>query len=162
MNRHDTGRKNGATPTHSQEIRAYRSLAAFSLPSFRVYRSVATMKMAPFLLQAFAARVLAAKPQETISRAELAKQGYDVEVLVEMIDAYQLVPEHERGFAVKATATDIFIRRKPNTPIPTMPTSTGASAPAAPIAPATAPLPASKIKLSDLVKSTTAKDAPKK
>ncbi|HUR56403.1 MAG TPA: hypothetical protein VM029_01750, partial [Opitutaceae bacterium] len=65
------------------------------------------MKYAPFLLQAFAARVLAAQQQATVSREELAKQGYDVDVLVEMIDAYRAVPDKDRGFIVVANATEI-------------------------------------------------------
>ena len=70
------------------------------------------MHHAPYLLQAFAARLLAAKQEETVARAELVKQGYDVETLIEMIHAYNELPENQRGFVVESTATEILIRRK--------------------------------------------------
>jgi hypothetical protein len=80
------------------------------------------MNFAPFLLQAFAARVLATKQEAKISRAELLKQGYDVDVLIEMIEVYQALPEDKRGFTVSATAEDILIRRKANSAAPAVPT----------------------------------------
>src|SRR5690349_10975157 len=85
------------------------------------------MKYAPFLLQAFAARVLAAQQQAIVTRADLAKQGYDVEVLVEMIEAYRALPEKDRGFVVSATDTEIIICRKMNTPAPVTPPNSVAS-----------------------------------
>lgn len=120
------------------------------------------MQLAPFLLQAFAARVLASKPQEKISRAELAKQGYDVEILVEMIVAYSKVPEAEREFIVKATATDILIRRKPNCPAPATPQASVPTTPAAPTSTAKPALPGAQIKLEDVMKTHSAGNQPKK
>lgn len=76
---------------------------------------------APFLLQAFAARVLASKQEETVTRAELVRQGYDVETLVDMIDAYNARSEIERGFVVQATAEHIYIQRCANTAAPVIP-----------------------------------------
>lgn len=76
---------------------------------------------APFLLQAFAARMLAAKNEETVSRADLVRQGYDVETLVDMIEAYMEMPETQRAFIVRATADEITIRRKSNGAAPTPP-----------------------------------------
>lgn len=40
--------------------------------------------------------------------------GYDVETLVEMIAAYNELPETSRGFVVRATETAIAIERKPD------------------------------------------------
>ena len=79
------------------------------------------MKHAPFLLQAFAARVLASKPQATVPRSELAQQGYDVETLCDMIEEYLTLPEADRGFIVRATPTEIFLQRKANSPSPSLP-----------------------------------------
>jgi hypothetical protein len=90
------------------------------------------MNHAPFLLQAFAARLLATKHEETVSREALAKQGYDVETLVAMIEHYAAVPENERGYAVRATATDIQIRRMSNGLPPTAPVIAIATAAPAP------------------------------
>lgn len=120
------------------------------------------MKRAPFLLQAFAARILAAKSHETILRAELARQGYDVEVLVQMIETYQSVPDAEKEFLVRANATDILIRRKPNSPVPTTPTATAPGAPATTTTPGKPQMPGAQFKLADLVKANTAKMPPRK
>ena len=91
------------------------------------------MKKAPFLLQAFAARVLATQQEATVSRAELARQGYDVDTLVDMIEAYASLPDEDRGYVVRATETEIHIHRK------------GAAAPpAAPPVPLAPPAPPAK------------------
>jgi hypothetical protein len=76
------------------------------------------VKHAPFLLQAFAARMLASKSQSTVSLTELEQQGYDVQTLCEMIAAYAELPDSERGFLVRATATEIHMQRKPNSAAP--------------------------------------------
>src|SRR4051812_8524913 len=76
---------------------------------------------APFLLQAFAARILAAKQSDIIPTVELAKQGYDVEMLLEMISEYASLPAAERTFSVEATADEIRLARKPNSPAPVTP-----------------------------------------
>jgi hypothetical protein len=82
------------------------------------------MQYAPFLLQAFAARVLASKENETLSRDDLKKHGYDVEMLVEMIAEYASLPEGERAFVATATDTQIFLARKANLPAPLPPMMT--------------------------------------
>ncbi len=84
------------------------------------------MKHAPFLLQAFAARILATKQSETVARADLEAQGYDVGTLVEMIAAYGALPEADRGFVVTATATEIHLRRKAVVSAPAQPPVTAA------------------------------------
>lgn len=76
---------------------------------------------APFLLQVFAARVLANRHQQTISRAELSAQGCDVETLVEMIQAYASVPQVERRFLATATDTHITVERNGTAPAPSVP-----------------------------------------
>ncbi len=87
------------------------------------------MKHAPFLLQAFASRVLATKPYAMVAKADLNTQGYDVETLCDMIEAYMLVPEVERGFVVRMTKEQILIERKPQGPAPASPqTSISSSA----------------------------------
>ena len=99
------------------------------------------MKFAPFLLQAFAARVLATKDSATVARAELERQGYDVTTLVDMIEAYAALPDNQRGFTVTATETEITIRRKPGGSAPLAhvnslaPTEANPRASAAPPAP---------------------------
>ena len=109
------------------------------------------MKFAPFLLQAFAARVLATKTEETISRADLASQGYDVETLVSMIESYAALPDDDRGFIVSATDTAIHIRRKIPTRAPLAP-DRASTAPAPTVqSEKRPPLPGAKIKLSDVV-----------
>jgi hypothetical protein len=82
------------------------------------------MQYAPFLLQAFAARVLASKENETLARDDLKKHGYDVEMLVEMIAEYASLPEGERAFVATATDTQIFLARKANLPAPLPPMMT--------------------------------------
>lgn len=58
--------------------------------------------------------MLASGQKATISRAELTSMGYDVETLVEMIGAYNELPDTSRGFVVRATETAIAIERKPD------------------------------------------------
>lgn len=88
------------------------------------------MKYAPFLLQAFAARVLANQQDVTVSHEELRAQGYDVETLIEMVGAYTELREEERGFHVVAGPTTISLRRKVNAPaVPPVNTPPAASAP---------------------------------
>lgn len=79
------------------------------------------MEFAPYLLQAFAARMLAAREEAVVSRLDLVNQGYDVETLLEMIEAYNTLPDSARGFLVEATTLHIFIRRRPDTKIPVVP-----------------------------------------
>lgn len=79
------------------------------------------MQFAPFLLQAFAARALATAAEVKIARADLEREGYDVETLCEMIRQYAAMPEADREFEARANATEIFLRRKANTPAPTLP-----------------------------------------
>jgi hypothetical protein len=79
------------------------------------------MQLAPYLLQAFAARMLASKSNETVALADLQKQGYDVETLLEMIEAYNGLTEAQRGFVVTVDATHLSIRRKSNGHIPQPP-----------------------------------------
>jgi hypothetical protein len=79
------------------------------------------MNNAPFLLQAFAARALATKSEVTMLRADLEREGYDVDTLCEMIHEYAQVPDADRGFVVRANATEIFLQRKANTPAPALP-----------------------------------------
>lgn len=79
------------------------------------------MHHAPFLLQAFAARALATKSEVTLLRADLEREGYDVETLCEMIREYALIPDAERGFVVQATATTISLQRKADAPPPSLP-----------------------------------------
>lgn len=81
------------------------------------------MKFAPFLLQAFAARVLANQQSAKISRADLEKQGYDVETLMDMIREYAALPDDVRGYEASATADEIWIARKPGVAAPPPPTS---------------------------------------
>ncbi len=89
------------------------------------------------MLQAFAARVLASKEAVTLSRADLQKQGYDVETLVAMMHEYCQLPISQRGFIVTVDAAEIQICRKANTPAPKVrpiaaaQTATGISAPVA-------------------------------
>ena len=115
-----------------------------------------SMQYAPFLLQAFAARVLAAQQQAVVTRADLAKQGYDVEVLVEMIDAYGMLPEKDRGFVVTANDTEISIRRKPNTPAPVTPTNSVASPPVVAKGNPKPIFPDAQIRLADVVSRSSA------
>lgn len=84
------------------------------MPTRARVANTACVQYAPYLLQAFAARMLATGHKATISRAELTSMGYDVETLVEMIVAYNELPETSRGFVVCATETAIAIERKPD------------------------------------------------
>ena len=119
------------------------------------------MKAAPFLLQTFTARVLAEKREERLLRADLVKQGYDVEMLLEMIAAYQQIPEAERAFIVTATDTHIYLKRKPNTEGPAVRPISASKPPMLPqIAPGQA-LPAPKTTLEDLLKRSQAQRAKK-
>ena len=112
------------------------------------------MKAAPFLLQAFTARVLAEKREERLLRADLVKQGYDVDMLLEMIAAYQNIPDAERAFTVTVSATQICLKRKPNAGAPPIrPVSGSTTPPMVNLRSPVGPTPAPQIKLSDVVRN---------
>jgi hypothetical protein len=109
------------------------------------------MTTTPFLLQAFAARMLASKLEESVSRQTLVEQGYDVEMLVEMINECKSLPESDRTFVVSADAMKIHIARKWKNTAPHAPAISVPQQPPVSGAPAV-PQPPAIISLAGLVK----------
>jgi hypothetical protein len=109
------------------------------------------MTTTPFLLQAFAARMLASKLEESVSRQTLVEQGYDVEMLVEMINECKSLPESDRTFIVSADEAKIHIARKWKNTAPHAPPISIPQQPAVSGTPLAAPPPA-VISLAGLVK----------
>lgn len=65
----------------------------------------------PYLLVAFAGRMLANKESVTLSIEALQAQGYDTEVLVEMVAHYTTLPLSHREFAISTQGGSVTIRR---------------------------------------------------
>ena len=118
-------------------------------------------KFAPYLLQAFAARILANQKQASVDLGELEKQGYDVETLTEMVRDYAVLPEAERQFHADVHGKVIHFARIPALGAPTqpLPSLAGAPVPAEPIPKSSPPPPGplKRIVVRPVTPSTSAK-----